>query len=122
VEFACSRPGSGKPKKIYSWALYSSRRSRARAQMNRGLFSGRGQRAVSARAPLEAAELARQQPSQLMTIELSRRATEAGQAGPPGPAGPESQAGGELRSVIAWRPVAAIVVPALALLIVFLIR
>jgi hypothetical protein len=113
VEFACTRPAAGKPKKIYSWALYSSRRSRARAQMHRGMFPSLGQRAISARAPAEAAELARQQASQLMTTELSRRAAAARQAG---------QSGGELRSVIAWRPAAAIGIPALALLIAFLIR
>lgn len=113
VEFACSRPAAVKPKKIYSWALYSSRRSRARAQMGRAIFPSVGQRGLSARAPAEAAELARQQASQLMTTELSRRAATAREAG---------QSGGELRSVVAWRPAAAIGIPALLLLIAFLIH
>jgi hypothetical protein len=113
VEFACRRPAPRKPKKIYSWALYSSRRSRARTQLHRTMFPSLGQRSISARAPAEAAELARQQASQLMTSELSRRATAAREAG---------HSGGELCSVIAWRPAAAIGGPALALLIAFLIH
>lgn len=113
VEIACSRPDAGKPRKIYSWALYSSRRSRARAQMGRTMFRSSAQRGLSLRAPAEAAELARQQASQLMTIELSRRATAATEAG---------KSGGKLRSFISWRPVAAIVAPALALLIAYLIH
>jgi len=113
VEFACSRPAAKKAKKIYSWALYSSRRSRARAQMHRGMFPSLGQRALSSRAPAEAAELARQQPSQVMTAELSRRAA----------AGRErALAGGSLHSSTAWRPVAAIVAPLVFLLVTLLIR
>lgn len=113
VEFTCGRPAVGKAKRIYSWALYSSRRSRARAQLGRARFPSVGQRSLSARAPIEAAELARQQVSQLMTTELSRRAAAARDAG---------QSGGELRSVVAWRPAAAIGIPALLLLIAFLIH
>ena len=113
VEFACRRPAPRKPKKIYSWALYSRRRTRARAQMGRGMFPSAGPRSLSSRAPIEAADLARQQPSQLMTAELGRRAA-AGRA--------NDQAGGELRSAMSWQPVAAIVAPALFLLITFLVR
>jgi hypothetical protein len=112
VEFACERPAPRKAKKIYSWALYSSRRSRARRQMRGTMLPSFGQRSLSSRAPAEAAALARQQPSQLMTVELARRAT-AGREREP--------AGGELRSTVDWRPVAAIVAPALFLLIAFLI-
>jgi len=115
VEFSCRRPEGGKPKKFYSWALYSSRRSRARSQMGRRsvLFPAFGQRAtVSSRAPVEAAELAAQKASQLMATELSRRA-EAGRV--------RETAGGELRTQTSWLPVAATVAPALFLLIAFLV-
>ena len=113
VEFACGRPAPRKTKTIYSWALYSSRRSRARRQMRGSMFPSLGQRGISSRAPAEAADLARQQPSQIMRIELDRRAA-AGRDRRPG--------GGELRSSVAWRPVAAVVAPALFLLIAFLVR
>jgi hypothetical protein len=114
VEFACGRPEPRKTKTIYSWALYSSRRSRARRQLRGSMFPSLGQRGLSSRAPAEAAELARQQPGQIMQIELDRRATAGRDRGPGG--------GGELRSSVAWRPVAAIVAPALFLLIAFLVR
>jgi Bacterial PH domain len=113
VEFACSRPAPRKAKKVYSWALYSSRRSRARRQVRGTIFPSAGPRGINSRAPMEAADLARQQPSQIMTIELGRRAT----------AGRErNQPGGELRSSVAWLPVAAIGAPAVFLLIAFLVR
>jgi Bacterial PH domain len=154
VEFACTRsaprkrgvpagsaPRAGKPTTIYSWALYSSSRSRARAEMHSHMF-GRGQRGLSGRAPAEAAALAKQHPSQLMADELGRRAASAQTAdnaevgdalagGPPQGAGP-AQAGalpqsgapqdGALRSRVSWQPVAAIVVPAAFVLIAFLVR
>ncbi len=140
VEFACTRPGQAKPKTLYSWALYSTRKARARANSGRagpgpgrsgfgagrsgfgaghtGFAASRGgfgtnQRGVSSRAPVEAAELARQQSSQLMVTELSRRATEARGS---------DQAGGALRSSTSWPAVAAIVVPAILLLVAFMVR
>lgn len=113
VEFACSRTAAGKAKKVYSWALYSSRRSRARAQMRGTMFGSFGPRSLSSRAPAEAAELARQQPSQLIATELGRRAAAGHERSP---------AGGFLRSCVAWRPVAAIGLPALFLLVALLVR
>jgi Bacterial PH domain len=142
VEFACTRPepqkravagGSssraGKPTTIYSWALYSSSRSRARAEMHGTMF-GRGQRGISGRAPADAAALARRHPSQIMADELAKRAanaqpadnTDADGARQAG-AQPESapQAGG-LRSSVSWQPVAAILIPAVFVLIAFLVK
>jgi hypothetical protein len=147
VEFACTRPGQAKPKTLYSWALYSTRKARARANAGRagsgpgrsgfgasrsgfgagrpgfgagrtGFTAGRGgfgtaQRGVSSRAPAEAAELVRQQSSQLMVTELSRRAAEARDC---------DQAGGALRSTTSWPAIAAIVVPAILLLVAFMVR
>lgn len=113
VEFACARQAPKKAKKICSWALYSSRRSRARRQMYRAMFPALGPRGISSRAPAEAAELAGQQPSQIMTAELGRRAAAARGRG---------SSGGVLHSTVAWLPVAAIAVPAVLLLIAFLVR
>jgi hypothetical protein len=151
VEFACTRPGSAKPKTIYSWALYSSRKARAGAQAGRSAFgsgrsgfgSGRSgfgsarsgfgstrsgfgaaqsgfgsgyqgmSGGVSGRAPADAVELARQQPSQLMVTELSRRAAQARDG---------SLAEGALRSTTSWLPVAAMLVPVVLLLVAFMVR
>jgi hypothetical protein len=127
VEFACTRPAprAGKPTTIYSWALYSSSRARARSQMHSQMF-GRGQRGISARAPAEAAALAKQHPSQLMADELGRRAAKAqppgGQATPSATGAEGVPAGGGLRSSISWQPVAAIVIPAVFVLIAFLVK
>jgi hypothetical protein len=113
VEFSCHRPPPLKDKMIYSWALYSRRRSRARMQMQSSLFSSITSRRVSERAPKEAADLARQPDAQLMAAELGKKAQEARAAG--GPAG-------YLRSTWSWLPIAAMVVPAIALVVAFLIK
>jgi hypothetical protein len=91
---------------------------------------GRDQRGVSGRAPAEAAALAKQHPSQLMADELGRRAAnaqttdnaEVGNAlagSPPQSGAPQD---GALRSRVSWQPVAAIVIPAVFVLIAFLVK
>jgi hypothetical protein len=108
VEFVCYRPTPKKTKTIYSWALYSSRRSRARSNMQRSFFSTRRVE-VSSRAPSEAAELARQASAKLMAAELGRLAAQAREQGCPSAV---------LRSRWSWRPLAAILIPIAALVIV----
>jgi hypothetical protein len=108
VEFVCHRPAPKKPKTIYSWALYSSRRSRARSQMQRSFFGPRRVE-VNSRAPSEAAELAKTATAQLMAAELGRLAVEARDGGAPS---------GVLRSRWSWQPVLAIIVPIAALIAV----
>lgn len=108
VEFVCHRPAPKKTKTIYSWALYSSRRSRARNQMQRGFFSTRRVE-ISSRAPSEAAELAKSATAQLMAAELGRLAVRARESGVPSAV---------LTSRWSWAPLAAIVVPIAALIIV----
>jgi hypothetical protein len=108
VEFVCYRPAPKKAKTIYSWALYSSRRSRARIQMQRSFFSTR-RTEVSSRAPSEAAELAKKASAQLMAAELGRLAIKAREQG---------AASAVLTSRWSWRPVAAILVPIAVLVIV----
>ncbi len=108
VEFVCHRQAPKKTKTIYSWALYSSRRSRARSQMQRSFFSIRRVE-VSSRAPSEAAELARTASAQLMAAELGRLAVRARESGVPSAV---------LTSRWSWTQLAAIVIPVAALIIV----
>jgi hypothetical protein len=92
VEIQYQRP-PGEPKTIYSWALYSPRRARARAElkmatgMRRSQYNQRQQRryqvepsASYGKAPAQAREMSRQHPSHVMAGELGRRCNEA-QAG-----------------------------------------
>jgi hypothetical protein len=115
VEFVCIRPAPRKPKTIYSWALYSRRRSRARTQLQRNIFTPNRARSIgiSGQASAEAAELARQQSSQIMAAELGRRATEAREKGAPA---------GFLKTSWAWEPVAAILAPVVFLVITLLVK
>ncbi len=123
VEFCCLRSPQEKPKTIYSWALYSRRRSSARMQMQRNVFlpsswqdparRTRGRELISSRAPAEAATLAKQHPSKIMAAELGRRAADARE---------RADSGGVLASGWAWLPVAAIVVPGVLLLVAMLVR
>jgi hypothetical protein len=115
VEFVCIRPAPRKAKTIYSWALYSRRRSRARTQLQRNIFmpNRAARTSVTGRAPDEAAELARQQPSQIMAAELGRRATEAREKGAPA---------GFLKTSWAWEPLAAVLGPVVFLVITLLVK
>ncbi len=108
VEFVCYRRAPKKTKTIYSWALYSSRRSRARSQMQRSFFSTRRVE-ISSRAPAEAAELAKKAPAQLMAVELGRLAVQARQNGAPSAV---------VKSRWSWLPMLAIVIPVAALVVV----
>jgi hypothetical protein len=67
VEIVCGRASGKKDKTIYSWALYSSRRSRLRAANPR-----QSKRFTSKRMPDEAQALARQHTGHIMAEELAR--------------------------------------------------
>jgi hypothetical protein len=108
VEFVCYRPAPKKAKTIYSWALYSSRRSRARSHLQRSFYSSR-RAEISSRAPSEAADLAKQATAQLMAAELGRLAVQARQ---------QQAASAVLTSRWSWIPVAAIVIPLVLLIVV----
>jgi hypothetical protein len=111
LEFICARPTGKKEKTIHCWALYSGRRSRMRSQLQRSTWLPKA--AVSDRAPAEARELAGKPVAELMAAELGGRATAARERG---------AQGGVLTSRWAWQPIAAIVVPAAALLALVLAR
>ena len=103
VELSCLRPAPRKDKTIYCWALYSNRRSRLKQQQ----LGVRSWLQVSSRAPAEAKDLASQDSAQLMAAELGRRAVSAREGGVPAAV---------LESRWVWWPIAAMLVPAAALL------
>jgi hypothetical protein len=109
VEFCCSRPAPQKAKTIYSWALYSRRRSQARSQLQRSMFNFRG---AGSRDPIPVGTGAKQQPSEVMAAELARRCKEAKEAG---------AEGGFLRTTWSWVPVAAMAAPAVLVLLAWFI-
>ncbi|MGH3275361.1 MAG: hypothetical protein ACRDNZ_13700, partial [Streptosporangiaceae bacterium] len=115
---------------IYSWALYSPRRARARTELRmaggarRQRHDQRAQQRFQVpdaaagpygKAPAGAREMASQHPGHVMASELGRRWNEA-QA-----ASARAGAGGEAESVAvtwAWRPIAAVLAPAALLVAV----
>jgi hypothetical protein len=116
VEVQYQQPPA-QPKTIYSWALYSPRRARARAElrmatgMRRSQFNQRQQRryqvdpsASYGKAPAQAREMSRQHPSHVMAGELGRRCSEA-QASETAVA-----AGGTVVARWAWWSIAGVVV------------
>jgi hypothetical protein len=109
IEFSCARPAPKKDKTIYCWALYTARRSRMRASMQRSLLKiGR-----SASLHNEAADLQRRDIVQLMAVELGRRAKDARERGVPEAV---------LESQWAWLPLVSIVALAAATLALILLR
>jgi Bacterial PH domain len=110
VEFSCARAGPKKEKTVYCWALYSGRRKRMRAQMQRSFFSFNR---TPSRAPAEVREMSRLATVQLMAAELGRRATRAKADGAPG---------GVLQSRWHWPALIALLAPAAALLALILAK
>lgn len=124
VEIQCGRPDRDQDKTIYSWALYSPRRKRAKAELRQGFGSRRGrdrhdQRArrryevpdptAFGRMPAKAKELASQHPSHVMAGELARRLEAARKKGTPD---------GVVTGWWAWQPIMAVLIPAIALAVV----
>jgi hypothetical protein len=124
VEIGAERPAPKKEKTIYSWALYSPRRARARAELRSSVGAGPNRQRLDAhqrrrrfevdpesfgRAPQKAKELASQHPSHIMASELSRRREAA--------RGQEAQ-GGTLKGRWDWIGVGAVVLPAILLAVV----
>jgi Bacterial PH domain len=113
VEFQCSRPVPMGDKTIYSWALYGSRRNRARAGLRtRRWDQSAGSRPRGyARMPSEAQEALKQIPAEVMARELSRMSEQARPAG---------AADGVLSARWAWESLAVILIPAAALVLAIL--
>jgi hypothetical protein len=128
VEIGALRPSPLKEKTIYSWALYSPRRSRARAEMRTSirasrkterpsLWSGSRRYEVDAgtygKLPEQAKQIATQHPSHIMAGELAKRRAAAVEAG-----APEATLSGRWD----WVSIAAVLVPAAAVVAVILAR
>lgn len=113
VEFECGRGESMKAKTIHSWALYSPRRARARAELRDPRPQGRRSGASYGRMPTEAQRLVKQHPSQVIAAELGRIATTAQEHG---------GCDGALVSRWAWQPIAAVLIPVAALLVTVFVR
>jgi hypothetical protein len=124
VEVLCARSGGKKDKTIYSWALSSPRRARARQQL-RSRQMDRGQRSSPTgygRMPGQAKELVKMTPAEVMAREMAgiseqvqaKRVREGGTDGP---------AGTEVVSVRwAWPALAAVLLPAIAFVLSVVIR
>jgi hypothetical protein len=117
VEIQCAQAPPRDGKTVYSWALYSPRRARARAELRlasgprRQQYNQRARRryevpdpasAGYGRAPAQAQELARQHPSHAIAGELARRCSEAHAAG---------AAAGVVTGRWAWLPILAVLLP-----------
>ena len=124
VEIGAERPAPKKEKTIYSWALYSPRRARARAELRSSVRAGPNRQRLDAhhrrrrfevdpesfgRAPQKAKELASQHPSHIMAGELARRREAARGQG---------AQGGTLKGQWDWIGVGAVVLPAILLAVV----
>jgi hypothetical protein len=116
VQIHCSAapPATAKAKILHSWALYSPRRSRLKAevrgrQMERGMVSRPGS---YARMPAEARDVAKQHPAELMAREIQSLAQRARERG---------AADGQVVASWAWSSLAVVLVPALVLALVIAI-
>jgi hypothetical protein len=113
VQVHCVRQeGAKRPKVIHSWALYSRRRSKLRSELIRqGSVRRLPRSSVNAYGqPTDAESIAKQSAAQLMAVQLDQLARSAREGG--------AGAGPQVVSW-AWEPMAAIVVPAIVLVLVF---
>lgn len=114
LQVHCRQPGKDRDKVLYSWAVMSSRRGRARAELRARRRAGELSRNSPSygRLPPEAREVMGKTLAELTARQLSERATAAHKGGQPG---------GELLSRWAWWPIAAMVLPGAVLLAVSLL-
>jgi Bacterial PH domain len=130
VEVECARQAPKKNKTVYSWALSSPRRARARQQL-RGRQWDRGGRTRPStydRLPEAAKHVVKMTPAEVIARELGRLADEvrarSTDSADPGPDGLLAGGGSdEIMSVRwAWQPLAAIFVPVIAFAVAQLVR
>lgn len=137
VEIQCARPGEKKDKTVYSWALSSARRGRARARLH-GWQMDQGKRSRSqayGQLPGQAKELVKMTPTEVMAREMAKLSEEAkaraggahGTPGVPGAPGVSVNGSGPApRAAVvagawAWPALAAILVPGVAFAIAVLV-
>jgi hypothetical protein len=115
VEVVSARGGGKKDKTIYSWALSSPRRARARQQFRSKQWD-RGRRSSPTgygRMPGEAKELVKMTPAEVMARELVALSEEARARRARDGDGDDSAGTEVLSARWAWPTIAAIVVPAI---------
>jgi hypothetical protein len=124
VEVLCARSGGKKDKTVYSWALSSPRRARARQQL-RGTQWERGKRGAPSgygRMPGQAKELVKMTPAEVMAREMASISEEV-KARRVREGDGDGSAGAAVMSVRwAWPAVAAVLVPGIAFAITALVR
>jgi hypothetical protein len=115
VQVRCSPGGTSGGKVLHSWALYSPRRSRLRAEVrgHRWDRSPASRPGGYARMPAEAREVAKQTPAELMAREIQGIATQARTLG---------AADGPVAVSWAWPSLAAVLLPVAALVLLIVIR
>lgn len=112
----CSRPGGGKEQVLHSWAVQSSRRGQARAQLRSRRSAARASSQPGyAQLPPEAREMLRKNQAELAAEALSARAQAARAAVPA-----DGEPAGAWAARWAWGPVAAVALPLLLLVAVIL--
>ncbi len=123
VEVVCVRAGPKKDKTIYSWALSSPRRARARNKL-RGFQMDLGRRSRPsgyAQLPGQAKEVAKMLPAETMARELATLSEEA-RAAARKSNGDGSAAGTVMSARWAWQPIAAVLVPGIGLAVTALVK
>lgn len=143
LEIQCSRPAQKKDKTVYSWALSSTRRTRARAKLHGWQWEqGRRNRPASyGQLPGQAKELVKMTQTEVIAREMAAKSDEVkarlldpDNAGPAADstagagtlkAGPRAPSGLAIADVVltsrlAWPAIAAVLVPAIAFAIAML--
>ncbi len=122
LEIQCSRPAPKKDKTVYSWALSSTRRTRARAKLH-GWQWEQGKRSRPAsygQLPGQAKELVKMTPTEVIAREMAAKSDEVkARLLDPDNAG-EAESGTVLSSAWAWAPIAAVLVPGIAFAVAML--
>jgi Bacterial PH domain len=115
VQMHCSpAPGADRKKVVHSWALYASRQSRIRHGERRGRRSVfQTPPSVNTKLPKEAQEMMKQSAVEHIAAEIDLQARMAKQRGAPE---------GAWSGSWPWLPIAAVLIPAVALAIVLIIR
>jgi Bacterial PH domain len=122
VEIQCSRPAQKKDKTVYSWALSSTRRTRAKARLHGWQWEqGRRNRPSSyGQLPGQARELVKMTQTEVIAREMAAKSEEvkARLLDPDNPGTPVADA--VVTSGWAWAAIAAVLVPGIAFAIVML--
>lgn len=130
LEIQCSRPDQKKDKTVYSWALSSTRRTRARAKLQGWQWEqGRRSRPSSyGQLPGQARELVKMTQTEVIAREMASKSDEVkarlldpDNLGPAGESKEPAIADAVVTTSWAWLTIAAVLVPGIAFAIVMLV-